>query len=105
MNNLSDKFDLDDLTELNDRLNKATFQINLLEQVADKLDESDICKLLISFDGIGKTAEMLNDVCTQLIIDDYITIADPLSYINSKSDLSFVFLDELIEKYSLYFQA
>ncbi|BCN30958.1 hypothetical protein bsdtb5_22530 [Anaeromicropila herbilytica] len=69
--------------------------------IVKKLDESDIYRLLHSFDGISRTAGMLNSICSQLLNDDYITTSNPMSYIHGKSDHSFAVLDDLCEKYSL----
>lgn len=101
MSNLSDKFTNNDFNILNKKLNTATCQLLELKSIINKLDESDIYMLLESFDGISRTAGMLNDICNQLLNDDYITTYDPMAYIHSKSDLSFEFLDNLCAKYSL----
>ena len=101
MNNLSEKFTQKDLKILNDKLNVATCQVDELQHNIKKLEENDIYKLLESFDGISRTAGMLNGICNQLLNDDYITTSDPMSYIHSKSDISFKFLDDLCAKYSL----
>ena len=101
MNNLPDKFSNEDLQILNEKLNSATCQLINLVHITNKLDESDIYRLLSSFDGISRTAGMLNSICIQLLNDNHITTADPMSYIHGKSDLSFKFLDELCVKYSL----
>lgn len=101
MNNLSEKFTQKDLKIINEKLNVATCQINELKHITNKLGESDIYKLLIAFDGISRTAGMLNSICNQLLDDNFITTSDPMSYIHGKSDLSFKFLDDLCTKYSL----
>ena len=101
MSNLSEKFTNEDFQILNIKLNAATCQLNELIHISNKLDESDIYKLLVSFDGISRTAGMLNDICNQLLNENYIITSDPRSYINSKSELSFKSLDDLCEKYSL----
>ncbi len=101
MNNLSEKFTQKDCKILNDKLNVATCQIIELEHIISKLDESDIYKLLIAFDGISRTAGMLNSICNELLDDNFITTSDPMSYIHGKSDLSFKLLDDLCAKYSL----
>lgn len=101
MNNLSEKFTQKDLNILNEKLNIATCQINELIHITNKLDESDIGRLLNSFDGISRTASMLTSICAQLLNDDYIATSDPISYIHDKSDISFTFLDDLCVKHSL----
>lgn len=101
MNNLSEKFTQKDFKLLNEKLNAATCQINEIQHIANKLGESDVYKILIAFDGISRTAGMLNSICNQLLDDNFITTSDPMSYIHGKSELSFEFLDDLCEKYTL----
>lgn len=99
MSNLSEKFTREDLRALNDKLNIATYQLNEITLKLHNLDESDIYKLLISFDGISRTAGMLNSILEQLLNEGHISTADPMSYIHAKSDLTFSFLDQLQKKH------
>lgn len=101
MGNISEKFKIEDLEKLNNELETVTCQVIELGHIADKLDYTDTSAIIVSFDGISRTAGMLNSICKQLLEDDYITTYDPLSDIHGKSNTSFVLLNKLCDKYSI----